>query len=95
MAGIGVGAHVKVGAKKGVVRFIGTTSFAVGEWYGVELAQPVTPDEKITLAMFDRRRPRPRPVMTEQQGFNVSSSLFTRYAGFHAPTYPTSLRRST
>ena len=39
MAGIGVGAHVKVGAKKGVVRFIGTTSFAVGEWYGVELAQ--------------------------------------------------------
>ena len=40
MAGIGVGAHVKVGAKKGVVRFIGTTSFAVGEWYGVELAQP-------------------------------------------------------
>ena len=62
---------------------------------GVELAQPVTMDEKITLAMFDRRRPRPRPVMTEQQGFNVSSSLFTRYAGFHAPTYPTSLRRST
>jgi dynactin 1 len=35
-----VGAHVKVGAKKGVVRFIGATSFAAGEWYGVELALP-------------------------------------------------------
>eukprot|EP00946_MAST-07B_sp_MAST-7B-sp1_P003122 g3122.t1 len=35
-----VGTHVKVGAKKGVVRFIGTTSFADGEWYGVELNEP-------------------------------------------------------
>ena len=40
MSALRVGAHVKVGAKKGVVRFIGATSFAAGEWYGVELELP-------------------------------------------------------
>ena len=35
-----VGTHVKVGTKKGVVRFVGTTNFAAGEWYGIELDGP-------------------------------------------------------
>ena len=35
-----VGTHVKIGAKKGIVRFIGETSFATGEWYGIELEVP-------------------------------------------------------
>ena len=40
MSGVQVGTHVKVGAKKGVVRFIGETTFAAGEWYGIELSDP-------------------------------------------------------
>ena len=37
---ITVGSHVKIGAKRGVVQFIGETSFATGEWYGIELDCP-------------------------------------------------------
>ena len=37
---IHVGTYVKIGAKKGVVRFIGETNFATGEWYGIELNVP-------------------------------------------------------
>ena len=36
-----LGSHVKIGTKKGTVRFIGETEFASGTWYGVELVQPV------------------------------------------------------
>ena len=32
-----LGSHVKIGTKKGTVRFIGETEFASGTWYGVEL----------------------------------------------------------
>ena len=35
-----VGSHVKIGAKRGVVHFVGETSFATGVWYGVVLEQP-------------------------------------------------------
>jgi hypothetical protein len=35
-----LGARVKIGTKKGVIRFIGETKFAAGEWYGVSLSEP-------------------------------------------------------
>ena len=36
-----LGSHVKIGTKKGTVRFIGETEFASGTWYGVELEMAV------------------------------------------------------
>ncbi|CAM9321255.1 unnamed protein product, partial [Chrysoparadoxa australica] len=36
-AAITLGCRVSVGERKGVVKFIGTTNFAAGEWIGVEL----------------------------------------------------------
>ena len=35
-----LGARVKIGTKKGIIRFIGETKFAAGEWYGVSLSEP-------------------------------------------------------
>ena len=37
-----VGDPVAVGGvKKGIVRFVGTTSFAPGSWAGIELDEPI------------------------------------------------------
>ncbi|CAN0506395.1 unnamed protein product, partial [Laminaria digitata] len=36
-ADLAVGSRVTVTGKKGVVKFIGTTEFAAGDWIGVEL----------------------------------------------------------
>lgn len=38
-----------MGGKTGVVRFIGETHFAQGEWVGIELDQP---EGKVPLAVF-------------------------------------------
>ena len=35
-----VGTPVEVPAGRGIVRFAGQTSFAVGKWYGIELEEP-------------------------------------------------------
>lgn len=40
-ADIPIGAIVDISLGRGVVRFCGTTSFAVGKWVGIELSEPV------------------------------------------------------
>jgi dynactin 1 len=35
-----IGSYVEVGAGRGYVRYVGSTSFATGKWVGVELSEP-------------------------------------------------------
>ncbi|KAJ1730456.1 hypothetical protein LPJ61_003000 [Coemansia biformis] len=41
LGGLGLGQAVEVQGSRGIVRFSGTTSFAPGRWYGVELEEPL------------------------------------------------------
>jgi dynactin 1 len=38
---IPIGSIVDISLGRGVVRFCGTTSFAIGKWVGIELSEPV------------------------------------------------------
>lgn len=52
---------------------------------GVQLARPNT--GHVSLADFDARRPRPKPLITDTEGYGTSSHYLTRYAGYCAAPF--------
>ena len=52
---------------------------------GVQLARPSTGN--VSLADFDARRPRPKPLITDTEGFGTSSHYLSRHGGYCAAPF--------
>ena len=52
---------------------------------GVHLARPT--EGKVSLADFYARRPRPKPLITDTEGYGTSSHYLDRHAGYCAAPF--------